>query len=155
MPPLRDRGSGITLLVGYFAEKSRIKLGASSIRITPEAITLLNAYLWPGNIRELEHVISRAAVLSRAQSIDSDLTLSTSYFSIQKETNSKELAPQATETMNLEYSKGLRSATDEFQAKLIQKTYQEHQQNWAATARALQVDTGNLHRLAKRLNLKE
>lgn len=155
VPPLRDRGSDITLLVGYFAEKSRMKLGASSIRITPEAITLLNAYLWPGNIRELEHVISRAAVLSRAQSIDSDLTLSTSHFSIQKETDTKEPVPQSTEEVSLECSKGLRLATDEFQAKLIQKTYQKHQQNWAATARALQVDTGNLHRLAKRLNLKE
>ncbi len=155
VPPLRDRGSDITLLVGYFAEKSRVKLRASSLRITPEAISVLNAYPWPGNVRELEHVISRAAVLSRAQSIDSDLTLSTSHFSIQKETDTKESVPQSTEEVSLECNKGLRLATDEFQAKLIQKTYQKHQQNWAATARALQVDTGNLHRLAKRLNLKE
>ncbi len=65
-------------------KKSRIKLGATSIRITPEAITLLNEYSWPGNIRELEHVISRAAVLSRAQNDDSDLVLSPTHFLIKK-----------------------------------------------------------------------
>ena len=154
VPPLRDRGSDITLLTGYFAEKSRIKLGGSSIRITPEAITLLNAYSWPGNIRELEHVISRAAVLSRAQSNDSDLTLNPVHFSIKKDTNTEDKLIEQKDSTSLEKTTDLRSATDEFQAALIKKIYLEQQQNWAATARVLQLDTGNLHRLAKRLNLK-
>ncbi|GLR75010.1 nitric oxide reductase transcriptional regulator NorR [Aliivibrio sifiae] len=154
VPPLRDRGSDITLLTGYFAEKSRIKLGGSSIRITPEAIALLNAYSWPGNIRELEHVISRAAVLSRAQSNDSDLILTPVHFSIKKDTNTENKLIEQKDSISLEKTTDLRSATDEFQATLIKKTYLEQQQNWAATARVLQLDTGNLHRLAKRLNLK-
>ncbi|MUJ38668.1 nitric oxide reductase transcriptional regulator NorR [Aliivibrio fischeri] len=155
VPPLRDRGNDVTLLVGYFAEKSRIKLAATSIRITPEAITLLNEYSWPGNIRELEHVISRAAVLSRAQSDDSDLVLSPAHFLIKKENYAEKNITNQIVTPHSKNTKDLRSATDEFQANLIKKTYQEQQQNWAATARALQLDTGNLHRLAKRLNLKE
>lgn len=154
VPPLRDRGSDITLLTGYFAEKSRIKLGGSSIRITPEAIALLNAYSWPGNIRELEHVISRAAVLSRAQSNDSDLILNPVHFSIKKDTNTEDKLIEQKDSTSLEKTTDLRSATDEFQAALIKKIYLEQQQNWAATARVLQLDTGNLHRLAKRLNLK-
>jgi anaerobic nitric oxide reductase transcription regulator len=154
VPPLRDRENDITLLVGYFAEKNRIKLNASSIRITPEAIALLNSYSWPGNIRELEHVISRAAVLSRAQSNDSDLTLNPLHFSIKKDTQIENNPTQQEDAISRVNTKDLRSATDEFQTMLIKKTYHENQQNWAATARALQLDTGNLHRLAKRLNLK-
>lgn len=155
VPPLRDRDNDITLLTGYFAEKNRIKLGGSSIRITPEAIELLNAYSWPGNIRELEHVISRAAVLSRAQRNDSDLILTPVHFSIKKDTNTENKLIEQKDSISLEKTTDLRSATDEFQATLIKKTYLEQQQNWAATARVLQLDTGNLHRLAKRLNLKD
>ena len=154
VPPLRDRDNDITLLTGYFTEKSRIKLGGSSIRITPETIALLNAYSWPGNIRELEHVISRAVVLSRAQSNDSDLILNPVHFAIKKDTHAKNKLIEKKDSINLENTTDLRSATDEFQATLIKKTYLEQQQNWAATARVLQLDTGNLHRLAKRLNLK-
>ena len=49
---------------------------------------------------------------------------------------------------------GLKAATDEFQANFIAKALSKHQGNWAATARSLQLDSGNLHRLAKRLGLK-
>lgn len=49
---------------------------------------------------------------------------------------------------------GLRAATDAFQLALIEQTLAAHQGNWAATARALELDGGNLHRLAKRLGLK-
>ncbi len=49
---------------------------------------------------------------------------------------------------------GLRAATDAFQLALIEQTLAAHEGNWAATARALELDSGNLHRLAKRLGLK-
>ncbi|MGL6319561.1 nitric oxide reductase transcriptional regulator NorR, partial [Aeromonas hydrophila] len=49
---------------------------------------------------------------------------------------------------------GLRAATDAFQLALIEQTLAAHDGNWAATARALELDSGNLHRLAKRLGLK-
>ena len=49
---------------------------------------------------------------------------------------------------------GLRASTDAFQSALIKKVLADHNDNWAATARALDIDCGNLHRLAKRLGLK-
>ncbi|HDX8385104.1 TPA: nitric oxide reductase transcription regulator, partial [Aeromonas hydrophila] len=49
---------------------------------------------------------------------------------------------------------GLRAATDAFQLALIEQTLAAHEGNWAATARTLELDGGNLHRLAKRLGLK-
>jgi transcriptional regulator with GAF, ATPase, and Fis domain len=49
---------------------------------------------------------------------------------------------------------GLRAATDLFQRQLIEQTLTAHDGNWAASARALDLDGGNLHRLARRLGLK-
>jgi DNA-binding NtrC family response regulator len=63
LPPLRDRKEDILLLVDYFLKK-RIK-GKDAIRIDPKALELLTKYDWPGNIRELENVIERAAILCR------------------------------------------------------------------------------------------
>ena len=49
---------------------------------------------------------------------------------------------------------GLRASTEAYQRQLIRQVLAANQQNWAVCARILQVDTGNLHRLAKRLGLK-
>ena len=49
---------------------------------------------------------------------------------------------------------GLREATDKYQAEVIRQAYRGNNNNWAATAKQLKLDAGNLHRLAKRLNLK-
>ena len=74
VPPLQARKDDIPLLVGSFLEhrmKSRIKK-----KITPEAIAILSGYDWPGNIRELENVIERAAILCRDDTIrPEDLSL--------------------------------------------------------------------------------
>lgn len=48
----------------------------------------------------------------------------------------------------------LRKATDSFQREAISRALEANQRNWAATARALELDVANLHRLAKRLGLK-
>ncbi|OZT84452.1 hypothetical protein CIK04_12485 [Vibrio sp. 03_296] len=45
-------------------------------------------------------------------------------------------------------------ATDAFQKQLILRALESNQGNWAATARQLELDSGNLHRLAKRLGIK-
>jgi anaerobic nitric oxide reductase transcription regulator len=49
---------------------------------------------------------------------------------------------------------GLKEAVDRFQVQLIQSAYLDNEQNLSATAKQLQVNSGNLHRLMKRLNLK-
>ncbi|WP_146042558.1 helix-turn-helix domain-containing protein, partial [Vibrio vulnificus] len=46
------------------------------------------------------------------------------------------------------------AATDAFQKQLILQALESNQGNWAATARQLELDSGNLHRLAKRLGIK-
>ena len=67
VPPLRTRKDDIPLLVASFLEhkmKSRVKK-----KIAPEALAILADYDWPGNIRELENVIERAAILCRDDTI--------------------------------------------------------------------------------------
>jgi PAS domain S-box-containing protein len=64
VPPLRDRPEDVPLLVKYFLMKHSGRLKKSIETVPPEAMRALTAYSWPGNIRELEHVIERAVILS-------------------------------------------------------------------------------------------
>jgi Nif-specific regulatory protein len=64
VPALRERKNDIPILVDYFITKYN-KINSSHIlRISSSAIDLLMLYYWPGNIRELENCIERAAILS-------------------------------------------------------------------------------------------
>ena len=62
VPPLRDRGDDILLLASYFANKFARRMGRSFEPLTEENINRLKRYNWPGNIRELQNVIERAAI---------------------------------------------------------------------------------------------
>jgi Nif-specific regulatory protein len=64
IPPLRERRADIPLLVNHFIEKYNKIHGLEIKRISSTAIDLLMTYHWPGNIRELENCIERAAILS-------------------------------------------------------------------------------------------
>jgi two-component system response regulator PilR (NtrC family) len=70
LPPLRDRREDIPLLVVHFIEKYAAELENTVTYATDEAIDLLTAYHFPGNVRELENVIERAVALSRSGAID-------------------------------------------------------------------------------------
>ncbi len=65
IPPLRERKEDIPLLVDHFLRKTSNNLK----RITPEAMKLLMDYSWKGNVRELENVIERVALLTDKEEI--------------------------------------------------------------------------------------
>ena len=69
MPPLRERVDDIPLLVSFFLEKNKEKLG-KSLEISPEALRLLVSLPWEGNVRELENTIERAAILCNNDRIE-------------------------------------------------------------------------------------
>ena len=72
VPPLRDRTVDLPLLAKFFIEKYA-RLNHSSVdSITPQAITLLQRYHWPGNIRELENVIQGILVFKAEGRIEVD-----------------------------------------------------------------------------------
>lgn len=63
LPPLRERLDDLEDLVTYFIRKFNRKLNKQLRGIQPEAMALLKAYRWPGNIRELENVIERSFIM--------------------------------------------------------------------------------------------
>ena len=65
MPPLRERLEDLELLAIHFLNKTH----TPPPRLSPEALDLLNAYPWPGNVRQLEQAIFAAAALSRGETI--------------------------------------------------------------------------------------
>ncbi len=67
VPPLRERGDDISLLVEFFVEKFAAKNRRKVEGITPECMQLLSSYQWPGNVRELENAIERGVILMRGE----------------------------------------------------------------------------------------
>ena len=61
LPPLRERREDIPPLAQAFAD--RVYSLSPAVRFSPEAVTLLDQYPWPGNIRELENAVVRAAAM--------------------------------------------------------------------------------------------
>jgi DNA-binding NtrC family response regulator len=69
LPPLRDRRSDLPLLAAHFIRQQNKKFGTSVQGLTPEAMQLLCAYDWPGNIRQMENVIEACMTLESADMI--------------------------------------------------------------------------------------
>ncbi|QXE91905.1 sigma-54-dependent transcriptional regulator [Geomonas subterranea] len=72
LPPLRDRGDDIELLARHFLAKYASRMKRDISDFTREAMQLLKSYNWPGNIRELENAIERAAILTRGSTITAE-----------------------------------------------------------------------------------
>ena len=64
LPPLRERPDDILPLAKHFLEKSNLKLGKKVQELSPEVGDRLLAYSWPGNIRELEHLVERLVLMA-------------------------------------------------------------------------------------------
>lgn len=73
LPPLRERPEDIPELANYFLRKYADHYGKNGMVIQPSAMGKLLRYSWPGNIRELQHTIERAVILSESGSIGSSL----------------------------------------------------------------------------------
>jgi DNA-binding NtrC family response regulator len=69
LPPLRERVTDIPVLADFFLEKHAGELGKQLVGFTPEATDSLRRYSYPGNVRELQNIIERAAVLCRGQTV--------------------------------------------------------------------------------------
>jgi len=64
IPPLRGRKEDIPLIAGHFIEKYGCRMGKKIRGITNDELRKLSVYHWPENVRELEHFIERAIILS-------------------------------------------------------------------------------------------
>lgn len=158
IPPLRERGNDVLVLAGHFLELNRARLGIRSLRLSPQAETALCQYNWPGNVRELEHVISRAAIKSLSRGADRNdiVTLDAGLLDLDTGVVVSSTTSEPVENGLAEPSPllPLREGIERCQRELIRAALEHHDDNWAAAARALEVDASNLHKLARRLGLK-
>lgn len=72
LPPLRERPDDIEPLAMHFLSRFAKRMKKQVTSISPEALTLLTGYHWPGNARELENVIERAVILARTLELAPD-----------------------------------------------------------------------------------
>jgi len=70
LPPLRERAEDIPALARYFTERFARRMHRPVPAIPPHAMQALEAWHWPGNIRELENIIERAVILSSGSSLE-------------------------------------------------------------------------------------
>jgi hypothetical protein len=69
LPPLRDRARDIGPMAEYLLKESAKQLKIKNAAVSHDVLRLLESYWWPGNLKELEHVLVRSAVLSEGETI--------------------------------------------------------------------------------------
>ncbi|HVY92056.1 MAG TPA: sigma-54 dependent transcriptional regulator [Bryobacteraceae bacterium] len=71
MPPLRERRSDIPLLAHFFLNKYNTRYGRH-VKMTDSGLRELNNFTWPGNVRQLQHLIERLSILAPNDRIDAE-----------------------------------------------------------------------------------
>ena len=66
LPPLRDRPEDISLLLEFFLKQYGNKYHKSGLKVSSSTIKKLEKYYWPGNIREFQHAVERAVIMSNS-----------------------------------------------------------------------------------------
>lgn len=72
LPPLRDRGNDVELLFRKFARDVAMEYKREPVRLSEEALMLLRAYKWPGNIRQLKNIAEQLSFTSRETIISAE-----------------------------------------------------------------------------------
>lgn len=140
LPTLAQRIEDIPFLVEHFIERFNLLHNKSIKGISPEALSHLQSYAWPGNIRELENSIERACVLSQ----DSYIQLSS--FPFVNSTNSVVEKGEQSIQGNLENNR------EEVEKQLIIETLKNNHSK-IATAKVLGIHKTTLFRKMKKYNI--
>ncbi|MEI6142177.1 MAG: sigma-54 dependent transcriptional regulator [Mariniphaga sp.] len=104
VPPLRERGRDILVLADFFLQKYATKYNKPNLRIIQQAQEKLLNYAWPGNIRELQHTIEKAVILS-----EGDILKGEDFFirpSVNEKVNESELTLEDMEKRMISFSIG-------------------------------------------------
>jgi two-component system response regulator AtoC len=128
LPPLRERRGDIPLLVGYFISLFNRKLEKDIEGLSSQAMPILMAYSWPGNIRELENVIERAVLLGKGRWITPP-DLPQSIISVQHSSPSVEP----------EHTLSIKKASKSLERDLIQKALELTGGNRSKAAKILEI----------------
>ncbi len=129
LPPLRDREDDIGLLAEHFIKTYCNKYRKPVMKISATALKRLMKYHWPGNIRELQHAIERAVIMSDKNQLEPD-----DFFFLQQKAESS--SEQALDSFNLE----------DVEKTVIQKAINKHNGNISKAAKDLGLTRASLYR---------
>jgi DNA-binding NtrC family response regulator len=128
LPPLRERKEDIGLLTEYYLKVFCEQYGKQGIKIRRDTMEKLEDYHWPGNIRELAHVIERAVVLCK-----SDI-LTPEDFMLKMKTSQKALSEEQI------------IRVEDYEKKAIQNALNKHNGNLSKAAKELGIARSTLYR---------
>lgn len=133
LPPLRDRKGDKILLARYILKRITEEQGRNINGFTTEAAEAIESYPWPGNIRELENKIKRAAIMCDGKHIDcDDLGI----------------------TKSEEFSINLRQVRNDAEKNAIRQAISMSDNNYSAAAKLLGITRPTLYDLLKKYNIK-
>lgn len=144
VPPLRERKEDIPELVGHIIKSCCLEHGKTITGFTGEAMKLLEAYDWPGNIRELKNVCERAVLMSSGPV----LTVEDLPLSLQK-------SNRRVEWLGEIQGDSLKEIVAEVEREVILKALEENNWNRSATAQALKINRSSLYAKMKELGIIE
>ncbi len=136
VPSLRERFEDIPLLIDHFLEIYCNKYKMPTKRVSPAALKRLEVHAWPGNIRELQHAVERAVIMSESNILEPD------DFFLSKIEERREDAIKTT-SMNLE----------ETEKMLIRKVIDKHGGNISKAAKELGLTRASLYRRIEKYGL--
>jgi DNA-binding NtrC family response regulator len=143
IPPLRSRREDIPLLTNHFLELAARANDRRGIRIAPEALSVLSAYSFPGNVRELRNLVERMVILTEGDTISGD--------DVRTCLPGGEASKSASS-----YRPGVpfRVLVEEAERAILQGAIAHHGGQMAATARALDLERSHLYKKARSLGLR-
>ena len=138
VPPLRERRDDIPPLIGHFARQYAEENGFRQKAVSEEAMEILCAYAWPGNIRELRNLVERLSIMVSGETIcPSDLP-------------DDLRAARAIARANVSaQGKSLREIREQVERDYIRAILEEHGWNVTQAARELGIERTNLHKKIK------
>jgi len=142
LPPLRERDDDVPLLAHHFIEKAVKKFGRPETRINDEAMRLLEAYPFPGNVRELENEIERAVMLCE------DATITAEVLSDRVRGGGSGAGPP------LDEDEGLMEAVDRYKQRMIEDALKAADGNKTKAAEGLGLTRQSLQQMMKRLEME-
>jgi DNA-binding NtrC family response regulator len=147
VPPLRDRESDIPALVHAFCNRFSLAYKSEPLEISKEALRILLAYDWPGNVRQLRNCIERAAVLTDGREITTEALP-------EEVISGKRLQPVDVSDAVLP-SLDFRSAKKDFERKYIEKTLEQTGGNVTRAAALLGMHRQSLQHKLRELGLSK
>jgi len=155
VPPLRERVGDIPQLANFFLEKYVQRLGKPPAQLSAEAMAALQAYPWPGNIRELENFIERLVLFAEGPAIGlSDLSEPVRPDQ-PAQSSTESAAPETTPSPEGGLKDIVRMRSAELERDLIQKALEETAGNVTRAARLLRISRKSLQTKMKEFGLRE